>query len=490
MLKQQLKQKLLQKLSPQQIQLMKLLQVPTAALESRVKEELEANPALQDGKDEAKEKEDLLADKEDQKEQDPTDEIDLSDYLQDDDYAAPSYKSNTYSGGGDEEDKTIPVEMHKSFHQHLMEQVGMLRLNVKDQAIAEQIVGSIGNDGYLRRDLSAIVNDLAFSQNISTTEEEVEDLLKKIQQFEPAGVAARDLKECLLLQIKKGDQDREDLEESEQLALSILENYFDAFSKKHYSKLEDRLNINRDQLKAAVDEILKLNPKPASAYSGGGQRIRQYIVPDFMVENKDGELKLTLNSRNAPELRVNREFKNMMTAYKESDNKTKKQKEAILFIKRKLDSAKWFIEAIKQRQQTLLGTMNTILDYQKEFFLTGDEMTLRPMILKDIAKVTGLDISTVSRVANSKYVQTEFGTYSLKYFFSESLQTEDGEEASTTEVKRVLQNIIEKENKRKPLSDQKLMEALKESGYAIARRTVAKYREQLSIPVARLRKEI
>ena len=493
MLKQQLKQKLLQKLSPQQIQLMKLLQVPTAALEARVKEELEANPALQDGKDKSREKDDPLLDKEKEKEEreDPTEDIDLSEYLQDDEYSAPSYKSNTYSGGGgDDDDKTIPVETHKSFHEHLMEQVGMLRLNKKDQAIAEQVVGSIGDDGYLRRELSAMVNDLAFSQNIMATEEEVSAILKKVQNFEPSGVAARDLRECLLLQIRKGENDDTEYEDSERLALTILEDYFDAFSKKHYSKLEDKLDITREELKDAVDEILKLNPKPASAYSGGGQRIRQYIVPDFMVENKDGELKLTLNSRNAPELHVNSEFKNMMKAYKESDNKTKKQKEAILFIKRKLDSAKWFIEAIKQRQQTLLGTMNTILDYQKEFFLTGDEMTLRPMILKDIAKVTGLDISTVSRVANSKYVQTEFGTYSLKYFFSESLQTEDGEEASTTEVKRVLQNIISNENKRKPLSDQKLMEALKNEGYSIARRTVAKYREQLNIPVARLRKEI
>ena len=492
MLKQQFKQKLLQKLSPQQIQLMKLLQVPTAALEARVKEELEANPALQDGKEQQNEKEDVLADtKESEEKEDPTEDIDLSEYLQDDDFSSPSYNSGSYGGGGDdEEDKSIPIETHKSFYEHLMEQVGMLRLNEKDHAIAEQVVGSIGEDGYLRRELSAMVNDLAFSQNIVATEEEVAEILQKVQAFEPAGVAARDLRECLLLQLRKGENDDTDYEESEELALRILEEQFDAFSKKHYSKLEDKFGITRDELKDAVDEILKLNPKPASAYSGGGQRIRQYIVPDFMVENKDGELKLTLNSRNAPVLRVNHEFQNMMKAYKETDNKTKKQKEAILFIKRKLDSAKWFIEAIKQRQQTLLGTMNTILDYQKEFFLTGDEMTLRPMILKDIAEVTGLDISTVSRVANSKYVQTEFGTYSLKYFFSESLQTEDGEEASTTEVKRVLQNIIEQENKRKPLSDQKLMQALKDEGYSIARRTVAKYREQLNIPVARLRKEI
>ena len=491
MLKQQLQQKLLQKLSPQQIQLMKLLQVPTAALEARVKEELEANPALQDGKDNSDlDREDSFDEKKEERDDDLPDEIDLTDYLQDDDLSEPSYKTNNYSGSSDEEEKTIPIETHKSFHEHLMEQVGMLRLNDTDQAIAEQIVGSIGDDGYLRRETIAMVNDLAFSQNIMVKEEDIERVLDRIQQFEPAGVAARDLKECLLLQLRKGPNDDEPYTPEEELALDILTNYFDAFSKKHYTKLEEKLEITRDQLRDAIDEILKLNPKPASAYSGGGARIRQYIVPDFMIENKDDELKLTLNSRNAPDLHVNHDFKEMMKAYKASDNKTKKQKEAILFIKRKLDSAKWFIDAIKQRQQTLLGTMNTIMEYQKEFFLTGDEMNLRPMILKDIAEVTGLDISTVSRVANSKYVQTEFGTYSLKYFFSESLQTEDGEEASTTEVKRVLQNIIDEENKRKPLSDQKLMEALKNEGYSIARRTVAKYREQLSIPVARLRKEI
>lgn len=492
MLKQHLQQKLLQKLSPQQIQLMKLLQVPTAALEARVKEELEANPALQEGNEKNESDDELGRDKEEQpEEKDPTEEIDLSEYLSDDDYSTPSYKERNYSGGGDdEEDKTIPIEMHKSFHEYLMDQVGMLKLNEKDQAIAEQIVGSIGNDGYLRRDLRSMVNDLAFSQNIMVEEKEIEQILEKVQGFEPSGVAARDLRECLLNQLRKSEIDEEDLEEAELLAIKILENHFDAFAKKHYSKLESKLDISREELKDAIDEILKLNPKPASAYTGGGQRIKQYIVPDFIIKNEDGELKLTLNSRNAPDLRVNKDFMDMMKAYKASNNKTQKQKEAVLFIKRKLDSAKWFIDAIKQRQQTLLGTMNTIMEYQKEFFLTGDEMNLKPMILKDIAEVTNLDISTVSRVANSKYVQTEFGTHSLKYFFSESLQTEDGDEASTTEVKRVLQNIIDGENKKKPLSDQKLMETLKKEGYTIARRTVAKYREQLNIPVARLRKEL
>ncbi len=492
MLKQSLQQRLLQKLSPQQIQLMKLLQVPTAELETRVKEELEVNPALQEKKEDRDDRNDELSklDQEDNRSKEETSEdIDLSDYLSDDDYGAPSYKERGYSGSNsDDENKVIPIEMHKSFHEYLLDQLGMLRLNDRDHDIAEQIVGSIGDDGYLRRDERSIVNDLAFSQNLTVTEEEIQKLLKRIQQFEPAGIGARSLQECLSLQLRRNDEEK--MEDSEKLALEIIDNHFDAFSKKHFTKLEQRLDIERDELKEAIDEILKLNPKPASGYSSGGDRIKQYIVPDFMIENLDGKLKLSLNSRNAPELQINRDFMNMMKSYKESKTKTTKQKEAVLFIKRKLDSAKWFIEAIKQRQQTLIGTMSTILEYQKDFFLTGDEMELRPMILKDIAEVTGLDISTVSRVANSKYVQTEFGTYPLKYFFSESLQTDDGEEASTREVKRVLQNIIDGENKRKPLSDQKLMEQLQEKGYNIARRTVAKYREQLNIPVARLRKEL
>lgn len=487
MLRQGLHQKLLQKLSPQQIQLMKLLQIPTAELESRVKEEIEANPALKDKKDEPKdEKDDVYEEK---KEETSSEEIDLSDYLSDDDYSSPDYKERSYSSSynsDSDENKVIPIETHKSFHEHLTNQLGLLQLDVKDSAIAEQIVGSIGDDGYLRREIRAMVNDLAFSQNVVVEEEDILRILKKVQQFDPAGVGARDLKECLLIQLKRGPE----MDPYEEIAYKILDKHFDAFAKKHYTKLESKLDIDRDELRYAVEEILKLNPKPASGYSGGGQRIKQYIVPDFIIENNDGDLKLKLNSRNAPDLQVNKDFINMMKSYKETKKRSKEQKEAVIFIKRKLDSAKWFIEAIKQRQQTLLGTMNTILEYQIDFFASGDEMQLKPMILKDIAEVTGLDISTVSRVANSKYVQTEFGTFSLKYFFSESLQTDDGEEASTREVKRVLQNIVDSESKGKPLSDQKLMEALKEEGYNIARRTVAKYREQLNIPVARLRKEI
>jgi len=493
MLKQRLSHKLLQKLSPQQIQLMKLLQVPTAALESRVKEELEANPALQEGADE-NEKDDLLSTIEEKKEEpeaetkEKNDEVDLSDYLSEDNFTDTSYSDSGYSSyNADDDDKTMPVEMSRSFHEHLQSQLGLLRLDDRKHIIAEQIIGSVGEDGYLRREIDAIVNDLAFSQNVMTSEEEVLELLLKVQNFEPAGIAARDLQECLLIQLRKEyeAEDREDVA----LAVNILTNAFEAFSKKHYTKLQSKFNITTEQLKGAVEEILKLNPKPASAYSGG-KTVNNYVIPDFIIKNEDGDLKLTLNSRNAPDLRVNNNFMDMMKDYKKTKKKSKEQKNAIMFIKQKLDSAKWFIDAIKQRQHTLLSTMSTIMEFQKEFFLTGDEMTLRPMILKDIADVTGLDISTVSRVANSKYVLTEFGTLSLKFFFSESIQTQDGEEASTREVKRVLQNIIAKEDKKKPLSDQKLMEMLKQEGYNIARRTVAKYREQLNIPVARLRKEI
>ncbi|MBX2846496.1 MAG: RNA polymerase factor sigma-54 [Saprospiraceae bacterium] len=489
MLRQQLSQKLLQKLSPQQIQLMKLLQVPTAAIESRVKEELEANPALQEG-DDAEKEDDVFASKKESEEKeeysDSNEDIDLSDYLAEDD--AYMHSNASYSNySDDEEEKSVPIATYTSFHEHLLSQLGLLRLDERRQLIAEQIVGSIGDDGYLRREIRAMVNDLAFSQNISTTEEEIEELLSRIQHFEPVGIGARNLQECLLIQLRNTEE--EEREASEHLAIRLLEDQFEAFSKKHYEKLLSRLSVTREELRAAIEEILRLNPKPASAYSGG-KKINQYIIPDFIINNNDGELKLSLNSRNAPNLQVNESFLNTMKAYKESKQKSKEQKEAVLFIKQKLDSAKWFIDAIKQRQHTLLSTMNTILEYQNDFFLTGDEMTLKPMILKDIADVTGLDISTVSRVANSKYVQTEFGTLPLKYFFSESLQTEDGEEASTREVKRVLQDIIDQEDKKKPYSDQKLMEFLKEKGYNIARRTVAKYREQLNIPVARLRKEI
>ncbi len=491
MLKQRLSQKLLQKLSPQQIQLMKLLQVPTASLEQRIKEELEANPALEEGS-ESLEKEDEFAESDDleaseeYEEKEIDDEVDLSDYLSDTDDDIADYKLSGSNYSDDEEKQGAPIKVDKSFHEHLAQQLGLLDLEDRQYIIANQLIGSIDDDGYLRRDLEAVIDDLAFSQNIETTTDELEEILKFIQAFEPPGVGARDLRECLLLQLHvKPEEDP-----SVKTAVKILQDHFDEFAKKHYQKLEKQLSLTDDQLKEALEEILKLNPKPGSAYSDNAAKTVQYVTPDFILINNDGELQLSLNSRNAPDLRISSSYKEMFKSYDATKKKDKKQKEAVLFIKQKIDAAKWFIDAIKQRQATLLSTMHAIMDYQQDYFLTGDEIKLKPMILKDIAAITGLDISTVSRVANSKYVQTEFGTFQLKSFFSESMQTESGEEVSTREVKTILSDLVNNEDKRKPLSDQKLMELLKEKGYNIARRTVAKYREQLNLPVARLRKEL
>ncbi|MCB9293127.1 MAG: RNA polymerase factor sigma-54 [Lewinellaceae bacterium] len=510
MLKQSLSQKMLQKLSPQQIQLMKLLQVPTAMLEQRIKEELEANPALEEGSEQddladvGNDSDEGLADDnfsdsdgDDARE----DQYELDDYLNDyieDDPASYKLRANNYST--EEEDKSIPIPVERTFHDHLERQLGLVQF--KDdrlEAIAHQIIGSIDDDGYLRREPVAIMDDLMFAQNIFVTEEEILGVLERIQRFDPPGIGARDLRECLLLQlyIKRDQEELEDMSleewDSLVLAIEILENHFDEFTKKHYQKLQNRLNITEDDLKGAIEEIIKLNPKPASGYSSSGSRSIQYVVPDFIILNRDGELELTLNSRNAPDLRVNDQYRDMLRAYKKNTQgrrANKKEREAVLFIKQKIDSAKWFIDAIRQRQDTMYRTMYAILQYQYDYFLTGDPKKLRPMILKDIADITGLDISTVSRVANSKFVQTEFGTKRLKEFFSESLSTQEGEEVSTLEVKKILEEVIAQENKRKPLSDQKLQKALEDKGYNIARRTVAKYREQLNIPVARLRKEL
>ena len=485
MLKQRLAQKLQQKLSPQQIQLMKLLQVPTASLDQRIKEELEANPALEasleDQTEEERQESEINEDLE--QEERVEDELDLSEYLTDDDDIA-DYKLRDNNYPDPEEDRNMPVRVTKSFHEHLTQQLGMVDLDDRQYHIAEHLIGSIGDDGYIRRELEAIVDDLAFAQNIESDIEELEELLELVQTFDPPGVGARDLQECLVLQLERKEPEGDII-----LATTILKDYFDEFVKKHYDKLQRSLKIEEEELKAAIDEILKLNPKPGGAF-GEAAKLQQYIIPDFIIENRDGVLELRLNARNAPDLRVSESFKNMLKSYKESTKKDKDQQQAVLFIKQKIDSAKWFIDAIKQRQQTLFNTMHAILDYQYDFFLTGDETKLRPMILKDIAEKIHMDISTVSRVANSKYVQTEFGTYQLKYFFSESLTTDTGEEVSTREVKKILSDQIENEDKRKPLSDQKLMEELQDKGYNIARRTVAKYREQLNIPVARLRKEL
>jgi RNA polymerase sigma-54 factor len=512
MLKQNLSQKQTQKLSPQQIQLMKLLQVPTVMLEQRIQEELEANPALEDSKDDLNKEEeeqgsDLMEeeaysnDKEEsddineeaERQEDNTLEEYLEDYMNDDE---PSYKYEINNHSADDEEKTIPIAIESSFHEHMEKQLGLLDLDDREERIAEQIIGSIDEDGYLRREPIAITDDLAFAQNMDVSEQEVLDVLKKVQTFEPAGIGAQSLQECLLLQLdrKMGSRDVSENYSDEdvkylQLAYTIIDKYFEEFSKKHYNKLLRQLSLFRDDLRLATEEILKLNPKPGAVYAPSSNLKKQYIVPDFIIETKSGELELSLNNRNAPELRVNNQYKEMLSAYS-ANKKNKKQREAAMFVKQKIDAARWFIDAIKQRQDTMMKTMYTIMQYQYDFFLTGDEKRLRPMILKDIAEITGLDISTVSRVANSKYVQTEFGTKRLKDFFSESLQTTSGEEVSTREVKKILTEIISTENKRKPLSDEKLKNMLQSKGYNIARRTVAKYREQLDIPVARLRKEI
>ena len=490
MLRQNLQQKLLQKLSPQQIQFIKLLQVPTVSLDTRIKEELEENPALEDlslanMNEPAEEYPDRDPDDDNfnaEDSQESMDEFNVDDYLQDDslnDYGS-KYDQN---GDDDDERKEIPIAIQSSFFESLQAQLDLVPLSDKDFQIGQQIIGSLDDDGYLRRPIASLIDDLAFSQNVFAEEDEVMEMLKVIQSFDPAGVGARDLQECLLIQLRKRDQTP-----VIQKAMTVVEEYLDEFTKKHYDKLERSLNMDSEELKDVVNEILKLNPKPGDSNAVTTKQLQ--IIPDFHISNNDGVLFLTLNSQNAPELRVSRSYQEMFEHYDKTSQKDKKLKEAVQFVKQKLDSAKWFIDAIKQRQQTLLKTMNSIMNYQYEYFLTGDDKNLRPMILKDIADRIGMDISTVSRVANSKYVQTEFGTFLLKSFFSEAIQMDSGEEVSNKEVKKILEECIGKEDKRRPLADEKLTEILKEKGYNIARRTVAKYREAMNIPVARLRKEL
>ncbi len=485
MLKQSLNFKLLQKLSPQQIQLMKMIQLPTQAFEERLKQEIEENPALDTGKEEPDDFEDSLANEHDDDgtEKIDTDDINIDDYLSDDEI--PNYKTQANNYSADDEDKQIPYAAGTSFHQSLQSQLSTFSLTDDEKSIAEFLVGSVDDSGYIRRDLIDLVDDLAFTQNVFTTEEAVEKvLLKVVQTMDPIGVGARDLKECLVIQLKAKEENINRV-----LAIKILETAFDHFVKKHYNKLLEKFTIDEEALKNVIAEISKLNPKPGSSYAGNN-KIAEQIVPDFSIKILDGELDLTLNSRNAPELHVSKEYNNMLKGYQESTEKSKSQKDAVMFIKQKLDAAKWFIDAIKQRQQTLLVTMNAIMHYQYEYFLTGDERKLRPMILKDIADTINMDVSTVSRVANSKYVSTPYGTKLIKVFFSESMKNDQGEDVSTREIKKILETVISEEDKRKPLTDDKLSLLLKEKGYPIARRTVAKYREQLDIPVARLRKEI
>ena len=485
MLKQSLQYKLLQKLSPQQIQLMKLIQLPTQAFEERLKQEIEENPALDTGKEESDTFEDDMSNEYDDTgtEKIDAEDINIDEYLSDDEI--PSYKTQANNYSSDDDEKNVPYAAGTSFHQSLKNQLNTFSLNDEEKSIAEFLVGSIDDSGYIRREILDLVDDLAFTANIFTTEEKVLSVLKKVvHNLDPIGVGARDLKECLIIQLKSKEKNK-----TRALAINILENAFDHFVKKHYKKLLEKFSISEDELKEVNTEISKLNPKPGSSYSGNN-KIAEQIVPDFSIKIIDGELDLTLNSRNAPELHVSREYNNMLKGYQESNVKTKSQKDAVFFIKQKLDAAKWFIDAIKQRQQTLLVTMNTIMHYQYEYFLTGDERKLKPMILKDIADKINMDVSTVSRVANSKYVSTPYGTKLIKEFFSESMKNDQGEDVSTREIKKILETVIQKEDKKKPLTDEKLSKILKEKGYPIARRTVAKYREQLELPVARLRKEI
>lgn len=486
MLKQTLQQKLLQKLSPQQIQFIKLLQVPTASLDTRIKEELEENPALEDGSlanmnEPLEEYPDRDPDDYDQKEDSFDEEFSVEEYIQEDDFK--DYGSN-YNGDDEDENKEMPIAIQDSFFEKLQNQLDLLALSDKKYLIGNQIIGSLDDDGYLRRPILSLIDDLAFSQNVISDETEVEEMLAVIQEFEPAGIGARDLQECLLIQLHKKDQQNPIVIKATQ----VVKSYLDEFTKKHYDKIERQLGVSSEELKEIINEILKLNPKPGDSAAVSGKMLQ--VIPDFHIINNDGVLHLTLNGRNAPELRVSRSYQEMFEHYEKAEKNDKKMKEAVQFVKQKLDSAKWFIDAIKQRQQTLLKTMNAIMKFQYDYFLTGDDRMLKPMILKDIAEEIDMDISTVSRVANSKYVQTEFGTFLLKSFFSEAIQTDSGEEVSNKEVKKILEECIANEDKRKPLADEKLTDILKEKGYTIARRTVAKYREALNIPVARLRKEL
>ena len=488
MLKQFLNLKLSQKLSPQQIQLMKLIQLPTQAFEQRLLEEMNENPALEAGKEEDEfendefENEDYDDYDDAESERIDAEDINIDEYLSNDE--TPDYKTQANNYSDDDEDRETPFAAPVSFHQDLINQLNTFILNDEEREIAEFLVGSIDDMGYIRRSNADMVDDMAFTQGIYTDEQTVEKMMHVIHELEPSGVGARDLQECLLLQLKHKTPT-----EYVELATDIIENQFDAFTKKHYDKLIQKYGVSNEQLKKAVHEIEKLNPKPGGAFTGNN-KITENVVPDFAIRIVDGELELTLNGRNAPALHVSKDYQEMMQTYKDSRDKSAQQKDAVQFIKQKLDSAKWFIDAIRQRQETLFVTMNAIMHYQEEFFLDGDETKLKPMILKDIADLVGLDISTISRVANSKYVETPYGTKLIKEFFSESMKNDQGEDVSTLEIKKILQNTIEEEDKKKPLPDDQLADILKEKGYPIARRTIAKYREQLDIPVARMRKKI
>ncbi len=485
MLDQKLQQKLLQKLSPQQIQMIKLLEVPAMQLEQRIKKELEENPALEEGPDEDDvqgEEEEVVDFEQEERDQE---EFALDDYLNDEDI--PDYRLQINNTSRDEDRREeIPYASGPSFHENLTAQFNLRSDTDREDLLGEYIIGNIDDDGYLRREVENMVDDLAFLQNITTDTDELNAILKIIQDLEPAGVGARDLRECLLLQIERKDKSVR----SVALTKTILTDYFEEFSRRHYEKIMSKLMITEEEMKGVIDEVLKLNPKPGGTVSDPYSKSAQHIIPDFILEQSDIGLELSLNNRNIPELKISRGYSEMLESYSRDKAAGKQNRDAVMFVKQKLDSAKWFIDAIRQRQNTLLLTMNAILAYQREYFIEGDDTKLRPMILKDVAEMTGLDISTVSRVANSKYIQTHFGIYPLKFFFSEGMQTDTGDEVSTREIKRILQECLSNEDKRRPLTDEKLTEILQEKGYQIARRTVAKYREQLNIPVARMRKEI
>ncbi len=490
MLKHSLNFKLSQKLSPQQIQLMKLIQLPTQAFEQRLQEEMVENPALEGSLDDNNESLDDYNDTSNDddsyddydNDQIDTGDLNIDEYLSNDETPDYKYQSNNYSD--DDEDRTMPMQAQVSFHQDLINQLNTFILTEDDREIAEFLVGSIEDSGYIRRTIQDIVDDMAFTQGVYTDEKTVDRILHIVQQLEPSGVGARDLQECLSIQLKHKTPT-----DSVNLAITIINKQFDAFTKKHYDKLLQKFDCTKEQLKKAIDEIEKLNPKPGGSYDGNS-RMLEHIVPDFTIRVVDGELELFLNGRNAPELHVSKDYQEMLQTYKVSSDKSNTQKDAVQFIKQKLDSAKWFIDAIKQRQETLFVTMNAIMYFQQEYFLDGEESKLKPMILKDIADMIGLDISTVSRVANSKYVDTPYGTKLIKEFFSEAMKNDQGEDVSTIEIKNILERVIAEEDKTKPLPDEDLAAMLKEKGFPIARRTIAKYREQLDIPVARLRKKM
>lgn len=487
MLKLEQQQKLQQKLSPAQIQVIRMLELPTLEFEERILQELEENPVLEEGSS----KEDFQHDEEDYVESEGKNELDnedfnLEEYISDDEI--PDYRLHASNYSRDDKQEDIPFSSGMTFHEYLIDQLGLQNINAEEKQIAEFIIGNIDEDGYLRRSVESITDDLAFQVGLEITDEEVSRLVGIIQQFDPPGVGAISLQECLLMQLERREKKTEEV----QYAIRILTDYFEEFSKKHYDKIKHKLSIGEDQLKRVIAEIVKLNPKPGSAWSGNiYEKNMTALVPDFIVENHNGHLHLSLNNMHIPELRISREYSEMLEDYSANKaNRTKEMKDAVTFVKQKIDSARWFIDAVKQRNETLLNTMTAILEFQKDFFVEGDETYLKPMILKDIADKTGFDISTISRVSNSKYVQTEFGIYSLKFFFSEAMTNDAGEEVSTREIKKILQEAIAAENKKRPLTDDQLKEVLKLQGYIIARRTVAKYREQLNIPVARLRKEV